>query len=393
MAQPLNPFDSAFLADPYRYYSSLLDGPPSTVMLRSPTVLVARYHDTKAVLSDPGRFSSARTGIPELKEIDAIGGAVTVMTSDPPVHTRLRRLVARGLSPERVRVMVPRICVITNSLLDQVSRGVEFDLMRHLAGPLAVLVISEILGIPAEYHQQFKDWSDAIAAIVATAPGMAVPPASLQATADLKGFLAAEIVWRRQNPGPDLISALVAARDAGSELSDAELLPFLSLLLIVAIETTAGLIGNGLLALFRNPEQLAMLRDTPVLMPTALEEILRFDPPVQGVARFCTRESEIGGAVIAAGTPVVAMLGAANRDPAQFPFPDRFDISRQPNDHLAFGDGIHYCVGADLARFTASTAITAVLERFPDLRLVSERPHYKSSLFARRLGGLRMTTG
>ncbi len=390
---PFNPFDPAFLADPYPYYRPLLEGPPQTVTLRTPAVVVARYRDAKAVLNDPARFSSARAGIPELKEIDPIGEAVTVMTSDPPVHTRLRRLAARGLSPERVRVMVPRICFITNSLLDEAPAGGQFDLMRHLAGPLAVLVISEILGIPADYHQQFKDWSDAIAASAAIAPGTAPLPASLRAAADLKSFFAAEIVWRRRNPGADLISTLVAAHDEGSELGGAELIPLLSLLLIVAIETTTNLIGNGLLALLRNPEQLATLRNEPVLMPTALEEMLRYDAPVQSVVRLCVEEAEIGGTVIPARSPVVVLLGAANRDPAQFPLPDNFDISRRPNDHLAFGDGIHYCVGADLARFTACTAITSVLERYADLKLADEAPSYKSSLFARRLSALRIAAG
>ncbi len=392
MPTPFNPFDPAFLADPYPYYRPLLERSPQTVTLRTPAVVVARYRDAKAVLSDQARFSSTRSGIPELKEIDPIGEAVTVMTSDPPVHTRLRRLAARGLAPERVRVILPRICSITNSLLGEVPAG-EFDLIRHLAAPLGALVISEVLELPSDYHQQFTDWSDAIAASAAIAPGTAQLPASLRAAADLKSFFAAEIVWRRRNPGAGLISTLVAADDEGAELGGAELIPLLSLLLIVAIETTTNLIGNGLLALLRNPEQLAMLRDEPVLMPTALEEMLRYDTPVQSVVRLCVEEAEIGGTVIPARSPVVVLLGAANRDPAQFPSPDDFDISRRPNDHLAFGDGIHYCVGADLARFSASTAITSVLERFPDLRLADEALSYKSSLFARRLSALRVAAG
>jgi cytochrome P450 len=392
MAQTFNPFDPDFLNDPYPYYRQLLEQPPQTVTFRSPTTLMARYRDAKVVLNDPVRFSSSRTGIAELKEIDPIGDAVTVMTSDPPVHTRLRGLAARGFSSERIREMVPRICVVTNALLDQVAPGEEFEAMRQLANRLPVLIISEMLGIPSEYHQQFKDWSDAIVASAAAPPDAAIQETTRQAVASLKSFFAAEIVWRRHRPGPDLISTLVAAHDEGSELGSAELLPLLSLLLVVAIETTSNLIGNGLLALFRNPEQLALLREDPVLMPSALEEMLRYDAPVQGVVRWCTDGAEIGGAVIPANSPVMVLIGAANRDPAQFPSPDRFDIARQPNEHLAFGDGIHYCVGADLARFLASTAITAVVERFPDLRLADEPLSYKSSLFARGLRALRMLT-
>ena len=392
MAPQLNPFDPGFLFDPYPHYRPLLVGPPQVVMLRSPAVFVARYHDAIAVLNDPERFSSSRAGIPELKEIDPVGDSVTVATSDPPVHSRLRLLAARAFSPERVRVMVPHICKLTNALIDQIPAAGEFDLIRHLAGPLPALIISEILGVPAEHHEQFRAWSDAIAAGAARAPGTPLPRDSRQAASELRSFFAAEIVWRRQHPDRGLISSLVAAHDHGSELNRAELLPLLGLLLVLGIETTATLIGNGMLALLRNPAQLALLRDAPILMPTALEEMLRYDGPIQAVVRVCTRATELGGGRIAARTPVVVLLGAANRDPAQFSLPDNFDIQREPNDHLAFGNGIHYCVAAELARFTASIAITAMLERFPDLRTGDQTPVYNSSLFARRLRGLRMRT-
>jgi pimeloyl-[acyl-carrier protein] synthase len=225
------------------------------------------------------------------------------------------------------------------------------------------------------------------------APGTPLPPASLQAASELRSFFAAEIAWRRQHPDRGLISSLVTARDRGSELNSAELLPFLGLLLVLGIETTANLIGNGMLTLLRNADQLALLRDDPILMSTALEEMLRYDSPIQAVIRVCIRATEVGGAPVPAQTPVLVLMGAANRDPAQFASPDSFDIQRQPNDHLAFGNGIHYCVGAELARFVASTAITALLERFPALRIADEAVMYNSSPFARRLRGLRMTTG
>ncbi len=393
MAPQLNLFDPDFLSDPYKYYRQLLEGPPQTVMLQSPAVLVARYQDALVVLNDPEGFSNSRIGIPALKEIDPVGDLITVATSDPPVHSRLRPLAARVFSPERVRVMVPRICTLTNALLDQISGGGDFDLMRHLAGPLPTLLIAEILGIPNEHHGQLRAWSDAIAASAALAPGTPLAPASLQAASELRSFFAAEIAWRRQHPDRGLISSLVAARDQGSELNRAELLPFLGLLLVLGIETTANLIGNGMLALLRNPDQLAVLRDDPILMPSVIEEMLRYDSPIQAVLRVCTRATEVGGVSVPAQTPALVLVGAANRDPAQFASPDTFDIQRQPNDHLAFGNGIHYCVGAELARFVASMAITALLERFPDLRVADEAVTYNSSPFARRLRGLRMTTG
>jgi cytochrome P450 len=393
MALQFNLFDPDFLSDPYPHYRELLEGPPQTVMLPAPAILVARYQDTLAVLNHPEVFSSSRAGVPGLKGIDPVGDSVTVATSDPPVHSRLRALAARAFSPERVRVIVPRICMLTNALLDQIPGASEFDLMRYIAGPLPTLLIAEILGVPAEHHDQLRAWSDAIAAGAAAPPGVPRPPASLQAASELRNFFAAEIAWRRQHPGRGLLSSLVTARDQGSELNSAELLPLLGLLLVLGIETTANLIGGGVLALFRNPHQLALLRDDPILMPTALEEMLRYDSPIQAVVRVCTRATEIRGTPIPAQTPVVALVGAANRDPDQFAAPDNFDIQRQPNDHLAFGDGIHYCVGAELARFVASTAITALLERFPDLRMPDQAPTYNSSPFARRLRTLRMATG
>jgi pimeloyl-[acyl-carrier protein] synthase len=393
MAQQLDLFDPDFLADPYLHYRLILEGPPQTVMLHSPVTVVARYRDALAVLNDPVRFSSSRAGLPELKDIDPLGSSVTVVTSDPPVHTRLRALAARAFSPERVRAMVPRICTVTNSLLEQIPAAGGFELMRHLADPLPALIIAEILGIPADHSHQFRAWSDAIAAGAAVPPGTPRPQASVQAAAELRSFFAAEIAWRRRNPGPGLISTLVAAHDLGSELSSAELLPFLGLLLVLAIETTASLVGNGMLALLRNPEQLELLREDPLLMPAALEEMARYDSPIQGVLRVSTVDTEIGATMIPARSPVIVMLGAANRDPDQFPKPDNFDIRREPNDHLAFSSGIHYCAGAELARFTASTAITSVLERFPDLRMANEAPSYKSSPFARRLRSLRMIRG
>lgn len=392
MAPQLNLFDPDFLSDPYPHYRSLFDRPPQTVMLGSPAVLIARYQDAFNVLNDPGLFSSSRAGIAELKHIDPLGDSVTVTTSDPPVHSRLRSLAARPFSPERIRILVPHICMMTNALLDQIPGGGDFDLIRHLAGPLSALLISEVLGIPGEHHEQLRVWSDAIATGVAVRPRTPLPSASLRAASELRSFFAAEIAWHRQNPGRGLIASLVAARDQDSTLNSAELLPLLGMLLVLGIDTTANLIGNGMLALFHNPDQLALLRNDPVLMSSALEEMLRYDGPIQAVIRICTREAVIGGTPIPARTPVVVMLGAANRDPAQFPSPDNFDIRREPNDHLAFGSGIHYCVGAEMARFAASTAITALLERFPDLRMTDERLVYDSSPFARRLRALPMKT-
>jgi cytochrome P450 len=389
-----NPWDPEFRANPYPHYKSLLSGPPRKVETFFPIALIARYADVTTVLRDQRRFSSVQIERPEFSQPDdpfGQGRLKTMLFSDPPDHTRLRRLVSRDFTPKRIRELEPRIREIARTLVDKVAAKGELDVMADLANALPVMVIAEMLGVPADRYETFKRWSDIIIAADNNLPGSPQPPELLHARQGLIEYFAEQTDLRRRNPGPDLVSALVAHHDAET-LSADELLGFLILLLLAGNETTTNLIGNGMLALGRNPAQLELLRANPALMPRAIEEMLRYDGPVQSTVRRPAERTDIGGLIVDPDTVAFVILAAANRDPAQFANPDTFDITRQPNDHVALGDGIHFCIGAPLARLEGAIAIGAVLERFPHLGLAEpDAPlSYKGSFFLRGLSSLKM---
>jgi pimeloyl-[acyl-carrier protein] synthase len=258
-----------------------------------------------------------------------------------------------------------------------------------------VMVIAEMLGIPPERYETFKQWSDTIIAGDNNIPGTPIPPEIISARNSLRDYFTEEIEKRKRRPGPDLVSALVAAHQESEALTAGELLNFVVLLLLAGNETTTNLIGNGMLALGRHPEQMAALRREPALLPGAIEEMLRYDGPVQSTVRHAREALEFGGAQLEGGTFVFVILAAANRDPAHFERPDEFDITRAPVDHLAFGEGIHYCIGAPLARLEGQAAIGMALEKFPELGLKDPAAPvtYKGSFFLRGLSELRMALG
>jgi cytochrome P450 len=389
-----NPFDPEIRANPYPHYHRLLQEPPLRFSAPLPALILSRYEDVEHVLTDPETFSSHRHESTPFRQLELTAGATTMLAADPPEHTRMRKLVSRDFTPRRVAEMAPRVKQITGGLLDEVAAKGEFEAMADLANQLPVLVIAEMLGIPTERHREFKAWSHAIIASSAIPPHMPRPPEALEAVATLRGFLASEIERRRRRPGPDLISALIAHHEA-EVLTAGELLAFLILLLLAGNETTTNLIGNGLLALMRYPEQMARLRANPGLMPSAIEEMLRFDSPIQGTVRLAQRSASVGGVEIEPNFNVVLLLAAANRDPSVFEPPDQFDIARDPNEHLSFGRGIHFCIGAQLARLEGSIALAAVLERFPRLALAdpSQPLSYRGSLFLRGLDALPLSIG
>jgi cytochrome P450 len=388
----INLFDPEVRADPYPHYRILLQAPPVKFTSLIAAVIVSRYDEVERVLADYETFSNQRPEQTPFRQLDLTAGSATMLGSDPPVQARLRKLVSRDFTPRRIAAMAPRIREITRALLDQVEASGRFDAVADLANQLPVLVIAEMLGIPTQRHREFKAWSNAIVASSAVPPHMPRPPEAIEAVAAMREFLAGEIQRRRSSPGPDLISALIV-HHAADVLNSGELLACLILLLMAGNETTTNLIGNGLLALMRNPEQLALVRNRPALMDSAVEEILRFDSPVQGAIRVARKQTNIGGVEVDPGILVIVLLGAANRDSSKFDRPDTFDITRNPNDHLAFGRGIHFCLGAQLARLEGSIALTSVLERFPRLALADpgEPLSYRGSLFLRGLTALPLT--
>ncbi len=391
-----NPWDESFRANPYPHYWPLLAGPPRVIDGLMPMVLVARYADVTAVLRDHQHFSSVQPRTPLFqRRRDAFGDTPTVLFSDPPVHTRLRRLVAPAFTARRMRDLEPRIRAIADRLLASAQQRGRFEVMADLANPLPVMAIAEMLGVPPGDYEKFKAWSDIVVEGDNTLPPAPFPAAVRGALGAIVEYFQAEVERRRRHPGDDLVSILIAAREEGDKLSEAELMAFIVVLLLAGNETTTNLIGNGMRALAEHPEQLAMLRARPELMASAIEEMLRYDAPAQCAVRFTGAPAEVAGVAVPAGSMAFVVLAAANRDPAQFPEPERFDIARTPNEHLAFGAGIHFCIGAALARIQASIAIGAALDRFPHLKLAAPGAPlaYKGSYFLRGLAELPMAIG
>jgi cytochrome P450 len=389
-----NPFDPDFRANPYPHFPPLLDGPPRQLNLMMPTTLIARYDDVVAVLHDHDGFTVRRPEIPGRQRIDPFGGAPTILTADPPIHSRLRKLVSKAFTPRRVRELEPRVREITADLLSQANNSSEIEAMAALANPLPVIVIAEMLGVSAGDHAQFKQWSnDLISSFGQESITSGPSAAGIAARNALRGYLAEAIKQRSANPAEDLISALVTARDESDALSEDELLAFVVLLLLAGNETTTNLIGNGLLALCRHPEQQQRLRANRDLIPSAIEEMLRFDPPVQMTLRVPTAATNVSGTDIPAGSLCFILLAAANRDPEHFPQPENFDVARDPNEHVAFGEGIHFCLGAPLARLEGAIAMELMLEKFPRLQLANPQAklEYRGSMALRGLSELRIS--
>lgn len=389
-----NPWDEDFRANPYPFYAPLLAGPPLVIERFFPMVVAARYADAAAILADHRRYSSVAPKGPLLKERFALfGEAARVLFSDPPVHTRLRRLVSRAFTPRRVAALELRVRQITRELLDRAAADGRFDAVAALANPLPIMIIAEMLGVPPQEYPVFKKWSDAVVQVDTVVPGNPIPQTVYEAVEALRAYFAAEIARRRQTGADDLVSVLVSASEQGEEvLSAEELIAFVILLLLAGNETTTNLIGNGMLALARHPESYARLRQHPELIASAVEEMLRFDGPVQATVRYLGEETEFGGRLMPRETPVFVVLAAANRDPARFARPEMFDIARKPNDHLAFGDGIHYCLGAALARLEATAAFSGVVRRFARIELIEPASplRYRGSYFVRGLSSLAL---
>lgn len=390
-----NPLMPEFHSNPYPFYRALREEDP---VHQSPLGfwVCTRYDDAVMILRDPrfGREGMAKRMEARLGLTQDTSRARDMLFQDPPDHTRLRALVSRAFTPRVVEVMRPHIQEIVDGLLDRVDGARAMDVIEDLAYPLPVTVICEMLGVPAADQDIFKTWSTDIArsldAAVLPADSDAIPRGR-DARLGLADYFRSLIATRRKDPKPDLLSALIAAEEEGNKLSEGELVSTCMLLLIAGHETTVNLIGNGLLALLQHPDQLRALRDDPELIQTGVEELLRFDGPVQRTGRMTTAEVEIGDKRIPRDSVVVSVIGAANRDPKQFADPDRLDVSRKDNRHIAFGFGIHFCLGAPLARLEGQLALGTLLRRMPKLALVSDVPEWRESSTLRGLKSLPVT--
>jgi cytochrome P450 len=398
VAPTFDPFDPVFRTDPYPIYKRLREENPVHPGPIGGLVLT-RHADCLHVLRHPAASSDERNGelfkaMDEAGEIDHdLSDNRPFLFLDPPDHTRLRRLVTKAFTPRTVERLRPRVQALVDELLDAVVPTGSIELIEDLAYPLPVQVISEMLGVPPADHERFKGWSRDLAR--GLDPDFILPPDVLEqrkrAVEAFSEYFLGLIAERRRTPRDDLLSALVAAEDEGDRLTEPELLSTCTLLLVAGHETTVNLIANGALALLRHPDQLRRLRDDPSVSRSAVEEVLRYDPPVQLTGRVALEDIELDDATVEAGTFALLLLASANRDPAAFPDPDRLDLGRADNHHLAFGFGTHFCLGAPLARLEGEIALTTLVRRCPDLALATNRPRYKENLILRGLEALPLS--
>ena len=370
---PFNPFSAEFKADPYPFYADLRREQPVARTEPLGFYAVSRYDDVSFVLKSPHLFSSAAMGAATM-----IGGGAdtvrtaTVINSDPPDHTRLRNLVNRAFTPRMVAEMEPRIRELTAELLDRVAPAGEMDLTRDLAIPLPVIVIAEILGVEAERYEDFKRWSDDVVLLMSGSVSESEREALRADLEALSAYFQEIIVARRNEPRNDLISMLVRAESEDQSLTPEEVMSFTGLLLIAGNETTTNLITNGTLALLENPGELEKVRTNRSLITNMVEEALRYDAPVQFLFRTAAQDVDLADTTIPQGSIVLPLYASGNRDERRYPDPDRFDVSRNAQGHLAFGLGIHFCLGAPLARLEARVAFEELIGRFPSLRRSDE---------------------
>ena len=359
LADPLNPFP---------WYQVLRERHPVYYAPEFHSWFIARYQDVQRIIDDRILFSSEQSvrrravGRPEEEK----NIARTLLWADPPHHRQLRSLISQAFTPRTISDLEPRVTEIVHAHLHKAASQGAMDIIKDLANPLPIIVIAELLGIPTTDQEQFKYWSDII-----------VSPARQEkkrAVQEMNTYFLTIIEQRRRNPQHDLISALLAAQIDGVHLTDSELLNFCRLLLVAGHETSTNLIGNAFLTFLEHPEVIEEFRADPSLMLAAIEEVARYRSPIQRVRRAATQDVKIEDRIIKAGSIISPLLGSANRDENVFTQPDVFDIHRTPNRHLAFGHGIHYCIGASLARLETRITIEALLTRFQDLQRVTDNP-------------------
>ncbi|MGW1799775.1 cytochrome P450 [Streptomyces sp. NPDC001984] len=396
------PWDPAFLADPYPAYAELRGR--GRILHYAPTDqwLVPHHADVSALLRDrrlgrnyQHRFSHedfGRTAPPVEHEPFHTLNDHGMLDLEPPDHTRIRRLVSKAFTPRTVERLKPYVEELAGELVVGLVEAGGGDLLADVAEPLPVAMIAEMLGIPEADRGQLRPWSADICGMYELNPGEDTAAKAVRASVEFSEYLRELIAARRKEPGEDLISGLIAAHDEGDRLNEQEMISTAVLLLNAGHEATVNATVNGWWALFRNPEQLATLRADHSLVPSAVEELMRYDTPLQLFERWVLDEIEIDGVTVPRGAEVAMLFGSANHDPGVFPEPERLDLTRKDNPHISFSAGIHYCIGAPLARIELAASMRALLEQAPSLTLAAE-PERKPNFVIRGLKGLSVEVG
>ncbi len=378
-----NPLSSEVIDNPYPYYTYLRTHAPVYWIEPLQGWALSRYADVDFALRNPQIFPSSGFTDQTLGDLNPTPGTPWILDMNPPDHTRLRKLVNKGFLPRLIRNLEPRVQEIARQLIASLRSRTEGDLVTALSGPLPTTVIAEMLGVEAERLDDFKRWSDDVVLGTSRPTDEAVRTRVRQSGAALRGYFERLIERRRTDPGEDVITALVRAEEEHDMLSAAEILGLAVLLLLAGNETTTNLIGNAVRTLLDHPAELAKVRADRSLVPLLVEEVLRYDSPVQVIPRQTAREVELEGGKIPAGATVFLLLAAANRDERKFPEPDRFDVTRNPQDHVAFGYGIHYCLGAPLARLEGRIALESLLFDCPPFTCTREHLPQIASVIVR----------
>ncbi|GGQ13687.1 cytochrome P450 [Streptomyces roseolilacinus] len=400
MEMPFDPWSPGFVADPYPAYAALRAGGRAHWFAPTRQYLVPHHADVSALLRDRRlgrtylhRFTHeefGRTPPPAAHEPFHVLNGHGLLDLEGPDHTRIRRLVAKAFTPRTVERLEPVVHRIAAELVDGLVADGGGDLLTRVAEPLPVAVIAEMLGIPASDRPLLRPWSAAICGMFELNPDEETARRAVAASVEFSAYLRELIARRRGEPGDDLVSALIAAHDEGDRLTGQEMVSTCVLLLNAGHEATVNTTVNGWWTLFRHPEQLAALRAGEVPLSTAVEELLRHDTPLQMFERWVLDDIEIGGVTVERGSEVALLFGSANRDPARFDDPDRLDLARADNPHVGFGAGVHYCLGAPLARLELAASFGALLERAPGLRPVRE-PRWRPGYVIRGLEELLVT--
>ena len=368
-----DPFDPAIIANPFPHYQLLQQEAPVYEVEKYGFYVLSRYDDVVSAAQDWEHFSTTWGPGPQRIE----NPVASILQSDPPEHTRLRSIVSKAFTPRAVRACEPLVDRYAHECIDAILERGEADWIDEYSIPIPVVVIAELLGVPREDRALFRKWSDDI--VGAIAGKVDAGPSQLE----FNDYFSKVVAARQREPRDDVISKLLQPNSKGEQLTTPEVLSFCLSLLVAGNETTTGLIGNLFFELAKRPDDWKRLREDPSLVASAVEESLRFDAPNQGLFRHTVKEVELHGVVIPAGRKVLLLFGAAGRDPDHFDQPDQFDIARSPNRHIAFGAGIHHCLGASLGRLEANTALRIATERIAEIRLIDESPPYVPVFFIR----------